>query len=81
MIDIEMSINEAETKHIKHRLRILASFRVVSNRRRSLVSIAMGGSDDGSHGRAISVMFTVSCPMETLYDDALYAVVDRRLRN
>lgn len=60
MIEIEMSINEAETKHIKHKLRIFAAFRLVKHRRRSLASVVIGKSDDGSHGRAISVIFTDS---------------------
>ncbi len=81
MIDIAISMREAETKHIKHRLRILAPFCDAIIRRRSFDITVLDGSDEGFWRRAISVIFTVSCPMETLYDEELYAVVDNRLIN
>jgi hypothetical protein len=78
MMDIAISMSEVETKHIKHKLRVLAPFRAAKTRRRSLDTT---GFEEDSCWRAISVIFTVSCPIETLYEEELYAVAANRLIN
>jgi hypothetical protein len=88
-MDIAASINDVATKHMKHRLIMLTSVRVVNIRCCSLdtiaaVVVAFIGSDDMFDGRCdvISVILTVSGPMETLYDgDERQAVIVDRLRH
>lgn len=66
MADREIRMRDAETKHMKHRLSVLAPLGADRKRRRSLEDTVVIGSDEKSCGRVSSVILTVSWPMETL---------------